>query len=375
MLPYDSGEYETALDRALEQVDYGDLRAEQAARRERGDSKLIGIGLSSYVEVCGVAPSKYIGLPGEGWGAGLWESANVKVHLTGKVVVTTGSQPHGQGHETSFAQVVSDQLGVPYDDVEIRHSDTLGTPFGYGSYGSRSLSVGGTAIVKSVDKVILKAKKLAAHMLEVSPDDIEFANGKATVRGVPGAEKTIQEIALAASVAYDLPEGMEPFLDETTYYDPPNCTYPFGTHICVVEVDRESGVIDLKRYVAVDDVGNVVNPLIVDGQIHGGIAQGLAQALYEGAVYDDNGELITGTLTEYAVPRASMVPFYELDRTVTPTPVNPLGVKGAGEAGTIASTPAVANALIDAVAHLGIKHIDMPITPERMWRAIAGAQA
>jgi len=299
----------------------------------------------------------------------------VKVHLTGKVVVTTGAQPHGQGHETSFAQVVSDQLGVPYDDVEIRHSDTLGTPFGYGSYGSRSLSVGGTAIVKSVDKVILKAKKLAAHMLEVSPDDIEFANGKATVRGVPGAEKTIQEIALAASVAYDLPEGMEPFLDETTYYDPPNCTYPFGTHICVVEVDRESGVIELKRYVAVDDVGNVVNPLIVDGQIHGGIAQGLAQALYEGAVYDDNGELITGTLTEYAVPRASMVPFYELDRTVTPTPVNPLGVKGAGEAGTIASTPAVANALIDAVAHLGIKHIDMPITPERMWRAIAGAQA
>lgn len=375
MLEYDSGNYEPALDLALDHVGYADLRADQAARRARGDQKLLGIGLSSYVEVCGVAPSKWIGLPGEGWGAGLWESANVKVHLTGKTVVTTGSLPHGQGHETSFAQVVSDQLGVPYDDIEIRHSDTMGTPFGYGSYGSRSLSVGGTAIVKSVDKVVLKAKKLAAHMLEVSFEDIEFENGKAYVRGVPGAAKTIQEIALAASVAYDLPEGMEPFLDETTYYDPPNCTFPFGTHICVVEVDRESGVIDIKRYVAVDDVGNVVNPLIVDGQIHGGIAQGLAQAMYEGAVYDDNGELTTGTMSEYAVPKASMVPFYELDRTVTPSPVNPLGVKGAGEAGTIASTPAVANALIDAVAHLGITHIDMPITPERLWRAIASAQA
>ncbi|MCC6703330.1 MAG: molybdopterin-dependent oxidoreductase, partial [Thermomicrobiales bacterium] len=269
MLPYDSGNYEPALDLALQQVDYAGLRAEQAKRRAEGSGKQLGIGLSTYVEVCGVAPSKYIGLPGEGWGAGLWESSNVKVHLTGKVVVTTGSQPHGQGHETTFAQVVAEQLGVPYEDVEIKHSDTLGTPFGYGSYGSRSLSVGGTAIVKSVDKVIAKAKRLAAHMLEVSPEDIEYEDGKAFVRGVPSSMKTIQEIALQASVAYDLPDGMEPFLDETSYYDPPNCTFPFGTHICVVEVDTDSGELEVVRYLAVDDVGNVVNPLIVDGQIHG----------------------------------------------------------------------------------------------------------
>jgi carbon-monoxide dehydrogenase large subunit len=375
MLEYDSGNYETALDLALQHVGYQELRAEQEHRRQSGDRKLLGIGLSSYVEVCGVAPSKWIGLPGEGWGAGLWESSNVKVHLTGKVVVTTGSLPHGQGHETTFAQIVSEQLGVPYEDIEIKHSDTHNAPFGYGSYGSRSLSVGGTAVVKSVDKVITKAKRLAAHLLEVSEEDIIFEDGKAHVKGVPTSMKTIQELALAASVGYDLPEGMEPFLDETTYYDPPNCTFPFGTHICVVEIDRDSGEVEVVRYIGVDDVGNVVNPLIVNGQFHGGIAQGLAQALYEGAVYDDNGELITGTMSDYAVPKASMVPTYELDRTVTPSPVNPLGVKGAGEAGTIASTPAVANAVVDALSHLGIKHLDMPLTPERLWRAMASAQA
>ncbi|MCC6791952.1 MAG: molybdopterin-dependent oxidoreductase [Thermomicrobiales bacterium] len=370
MLPYDSGNYEPALDKALDMVGYQNLRAEQAARRNSGSSKLLGIGLSSYVEVCGVAPSKWIGLSGEGWGAGLWESANVKVHLTGKTVVTTGSLPHGQGHETTFAQLVADELGVPYDDVEVMHSDTLGTPFGFGSYGSRSLSVGGTAIFKSVAKVKEKARRIAAHMLEAAPEDVVFENGKAYVKGMPASMKTIQEIALAAHVAYDLPEGFEPFLDETTYYDPPNCTFPFGTHICVVEVDKESGEVSLLRYVAVDDVGNVVNPLIVDGQIHGGIAQGLAQALFEGAAYNDDGQLLTGTMSDYAIPKASMVPFYELDRTVTPSPVNPMGVKGAGEAGTIASTPAVANAVIDAVSHLGVKHIDMPLTPEKLWRAV-----
>jgi carbon-monoxide dehydrogenase large subunit len=372
MLPYDSGNYEPALNKALQNVGYADLRKEQAARRARGDNKLLGIGLSSYVEVCGVAPSKWIGLPGEGWGAGLWESANVKVHLTGKVVVTTGSLPHGQGHETTFAQLVADELGVPYDDIQVEHSDTQAAPFGFGSYGSRSLAVGGTAIYKSVQKVRAKAMKLAAHMLEAAEEDIVWENGKAYVKGSRDSAKTIQEIALAAHVGYDLPAGMEPYLDETTYYDPPNCTFPFGTHICVVEVDKETGEIDVLRYVAVDDVGNVVNPLIVDGQIHGGIAQGLAQALYEGAHYNDDGQLETGTLSEYAIPKAEMVPTYELDRTVTPTTVNPMGVKGAGEAGTIASTPAVANAVIDAVSHLGIKHIDMPLTPERVWRAING---
>lgn len=373
MLPYDSGNYEPALDKALAAVGYDRLRADQASRRQAGHNKLLGIGLSSYIEVCGVAPSKWIGLPGEGWGAGLWESANVKVHLTGKAVVTTGSLPHGQGHETTFAQIVADELGVPYDDVQIMHSDTLGTPFGYGSYGSRSLAVGGIAIFKSVEKVREKARLLAAHMLEAAEDDVVYENGKAFVKGAPDTAKTIQEIALQASVAYSLPDGMEPFLDETTYYDPPNCTFPFGTHICVVEVDKDSGEIALKRYVAVDDVGNVVNPLIVDGQVHGGIAQGLAQALYEGAHYDENGSLLTGTMSDYAIPKARMVPTYELSRTVTPSPTNPMGVKGAGEAGTIASTPAVVNAVVDAVSHLGIKHIDMPLTPERVWRAIQQA--
>jgi aerobic carbon-monoxide dehydrogenase large subunit len=370
MLPYDSGNYEPALDRALEAVGYRELREEQKRRIDNGASKLLGIGLSSYVEVCGVAPSKWIGLQGEGWGAGLWESANVKVHLTGKVVVTTGSTPQGQGHETTFAQLVSDELGIPYDDIDVEHSDTLGAPFGYGTYGSRSLSVGGTAIFKSVGKIKEKARRITAHLLEANFEDVVYENGKCFVKGSPESGKTIQEIALAASVGYDLPREIEPFLDETTYYDPPNCTFPFGTHICVVEIDRDTGHAVPITYVAVDDVGNVLNPLIVDGQVHGGIAQGLAQALYESAYYNEDGQLVTGTMSDYAVPKASMVPSYQMDKTCTPTPVNPMGVKGAGEAGTIAATPAVANAVIDGLKHLGVKHIDMPMTPERVWRAM-----
>ncbi|HLL49625.1 MAG TPA: molybdopterin cofactor-binding domain-containing protein [Thermomicrobiales bacterium] len=373
MLPYDSGDYVPALDKALQQAGYASLLEEQANRRANGSSKLLGIGLASYVEVCGVAPSKWIGLSGEGWGAGLWESAQVRVYLTGKVAVTTGSLPHGQGHETTFAQLVSDELGVPYEDIEIEHSDTKGTPFGFGSYGSRSLAVGGTAIYKSVQKVVEKAKLLAAHMLEAAPEDIVYENGKAWVKGSPDAVKTIQDIALQAHVAYDLPPGMEPALEAVTYYDPPNCTFPFGTHVCVVEVDRDTGQVEIVKYVAVDDVGNVINPMIVDGQLHGGIAQGIAQALYEGAVYADNGELITATMNDYAIPKASMLPTYELDRTVTTTTVNPMGAKGAGEAGTIGSTPAVANAVVDALSHLGVKHLDMPYTPERVWRAMLSA--
>jgi aerobic carbon-monoxide dehydrogenase large subunit len=375
MLPYDSGNYSPALDKALQQVGYTDLLAEQAARRANGSSKLLGIGLSSYVEVCGIAPSKWIGLSGEGWGAGLWESAEVRVYLTGKVSVTTGSLPHGQGHETTFAQLVSDELGIPYEDIEIEHSDTKGTPFGFGSYGSRSLAVGGTAIYKSVQKVVEKAKLLAAHMLEAAPEDIVYENGKAWVKGSPDAVKTIQDIALQAHVAYDLPPGMEPALEAVTYYDPPNCTFPFGTHVCVVEVDRDTGQVEIVKYVAVDDVGNVINPMIVDGQLHGGIAQGIAQALYEGAAYAENGELITATMNDYAIPKASMLPTYELDRTVTTTTVNPMGAKGAGEAGTIGSTPAVANAVVDALSQLGVQHLDMPYTPERVWRAMHGQDA
>ncbi|MDQ5854187.1 MAG: xanthine dehydrogenase family protein molybdopterin-binding subunit [Chloroflexota bacterium] len=368
MLPYDSGNYEPALDKALELIGYQDFRQHQAEARQQG--RLLGIGLCSYVEVCGVAPSKWIGLLNEGWGAGLWESANVKVHLTGKVVATIGTLPHGQGHETTFAQIVADELGVPYEDVIVEHGDTQGTPFGYGTYGSRSAAVGGVAVYKSVAKIKEKARRIAAHMLEAAVEDIVFEDGKAYVRGAPDSAKTIQEIALQAHIAYDLPEGMEPYLDETTYYDPPNCTFPFGTHVCTVAIDPDTGVVTLLRYVAVDDVGKVINPMIVDGQLHGGIAQGLAQALYEGAVYDENGQLVTGSLMDYAIPKAHMVPTYELARTETPSPVNPLGVKGAGEAGTIASGTAVANAVIDALSHLGIRHLDMPYTAERVWRSI-----
>jgi aerobic carbon-monoxide dehydrogenase large subunit len=365
-LKYDSGNYEKALDRALELAGYKELRAEQEQARKEG--RLMGIGLSSYIEICGVAPSAWMGQ--QGWGAGLWESANIRVHLTGKIVVTTGSSPHGQGHETTMAQLVAHELGVPVEDVIVQANDTLGTPFGYGTYGSRSAAVGGTAVHLSAQKIIEKAKRLAAHMLEANVQDLIYEDGKVFVKGAPAKTKSIQEIALAAAVGYSLPEGMEPYLDETSYYDPPDCTFPFGTHICVVEVDKDTGQVDVKRYVAVDDVGNVINPMIVDGQLHGGIAQGLAQALYEGAVYDDNGTLLSGSLLDYAVPTAAMLPKYEHDRTVTPSPVNPLGVKGAGETGTIAATPAVVNAVVDALAPLGVKNLDMPLTPQRLWNAM-----
>lgn len=366
LLPYDSGNYEPALDKALAMAGYADFRQEQAAARKQG--RYLGLGISSYVEICGIAPTSWI--MSEGWGAGLWESANVRVQLTGKVTVFTGSMPHGQGVETTFAQIVADELGVPYEDVEIEYGDTANTPFGYGTYGSRSLAVGGVAMKKSLDKIKEKAKRIAAHMLEANPADMEFADGKAFVKGSPDRAKALAEIAAAAAVGAGLPAGEEPFLDETTYYDPPNCTFPFGTHICILEVDPDTGRIDLKRYIAVDDCGHQINPLIVEGQIHGGIAQGLAQALYEHAVYDENGQLMSGTLMDYALPTAAMVPHFETDSTVTPSPVNPLGVKGAGEAGTIASAQAVMNAVIDALSPLGVKHMQMPATPENVWKAI-----
>ncbi|GIK65394.1 MAG: aldehyde dehydrogenase [Chloroflexota bacterium] len=369
-LKYDSGQYEKALDLALKMLGYENFRKEQAEARKQG--RYLGVGFSSYVEICGVAPSAWIGLPGEGWGAGLWESANVRVHLTGKVVVTTGSQSHGQGHETSVAQVVAGELGISVDDVIVQHSDTLGTPFGYGTYGSRSTAVGTVAVYNSLQKIKEKAKLLGAHMLEAAPEDVVYEDGKVFVKGSPDQSKTIQEIAGAAALAYSLPAGMEPFLDNTSYYDPPNCTFPFGTHICVVEVDKESGEVKIKRYIAIDDVGKVINPMIVEGQVHGGIVQGVAQALWEGAVYDDNGQLLTGSLMDYAIPKADFFPTFETDRTETPTPVNPLGVKGAGETGTIASTPAVVNAVVDALAPFGVKHMDMPVTPPKIWRVLQG---
>jgi len=372
-LHYDTGDYEKALDRALEIVGYEDFRREQAEARQQGRYR--GIGFSTYVEICGAAPSAWIGTVGEGWGASMWESANVRVHLTGKAVVTIGTQPQGQGHETTTAQIVASELGIPIEDVTVELGDTQGAPFGYGTYASRSAAVGAIAVYNSLQRIKQKARRVGAHMLEADVEDVEFEAGRAFVKGSPETGKTIQEIAGAAALAYDLPEGEEPFLDDTTYYDPPNCTFPFGTHVAVVDVDPESGQVRLERYVAVDDVGRVINPMIVDGQVHGGVAQGVAQALWEGAVYDDQGQLTTSSLLDYAIPKAEFLPPLEVERTETPTDVNPLGIKGAGETGTIASTPAVVNAVVDALAPLGIRHLDMPLTPERVWRAMREAGA
>jgi aerobic carbon-monoxide dehydrogenase large subunit len=371
-LPIDSGNYAPALDKALTMAGYYQIGQAKEEARRRG--RYVGVGISSYLEACGVAPSKWIGAAGEGWAAGLWESANIRVHLTGKVVVTTGSQNHGQGHETTMAQVVAQELGVAFDDVIVEHSDTAGTPFGYGTYGSRNAAVGGIAAQIAASKIIDKGRRLAAHMLEASADDIEFADGTFKVKGSPDKVKTIQEVALAASVGYDLPAGMEPFLDETAYYDPPNVSWPFGSHVAIVEVDPETGVVDLQRYIAVDDCGKKINPLIVDGQIHGGIVQGVGQAIWEGAVYGSDGQLLSGSMLDYALPRASWLPLLELDETVTPSPENPLGVKGVGETGTIASPAAVVNAVMDALAPLGIRHIDMPLSAPAVWRAIQSAK-
>jgi carbon-monoxide dehydrogenase large subunit len=368
----DSGNYEPALNKAITTAGYLDLEEKRAEAKSRG--KLLGMGLSTYIEVCGVAPSKWIGAVGEGWGAAMWESANIRVHLTGKTVVTMGTQPQGQGHETTYAQVVSSELGIPMDDIVVQHSDTLGTPFGYGSYGSRTSSVGMTAAIKAAGKIKEKARKYAAHMLEASPDDVEIVGAEYRVKGSPDRKKTLQEIAFALDLAFDAPEGMEPYLDETAYHDTPNCTWPFGTHIAVVEIDEQTGKVDLVRYVAVDDVGKKINPLIVDGQLHGGIAQGVGQALWEQAVYGEDGQLLSGSMLDYALPRAAWLPNIELDETVTPSPVNPIGVKGVGEAGAIASTAAVANAVNDALSPLGIKHLDMPFTAQTVWRAIQSAK-
>jgi carbon-monoxide dehydrogenase large subunit len=369
----DSGNYEPAMDMALKTVGYGSLDKAKTDARARG--KYLGLGLSTYIEVCGVAPSKWIGAVGEGWGAAMWESANLKVHLTGKVVLTMGTQPQGQGHETTFSQIIASELGLPMEDIVVQHSDTQGTPFGYGSYGSRTGSVGGAAAVKAAGKIREKARHYAAHMLEASVDDIEVEGNEYRVKGSPEKKKTLQEIAFALDLGFSLPEGMEPYLDETVYHDTPNCTWPFGTHIAVVEIDEETGKVDLVRYVAVDDVGKKINPMIVDGQLHGGIAQGVGQALWEGAVYGDDGQLLSGSMLDYAVPRASWFPHFELGETVTPSPVNPLGVKGVGEAGAIASTAAVANAVIDALSPFGIRHLDMPFTAPKVWRAMHDKEA
>ncbi|MBM4439739.1 MAG: molybdopterin-dependent oxidoreductase [Candidatus Rokubacteria bacterium] len=370
---YDSGDYAGALDKLLQLFDYKKLRAEQAEARTQG--RLLGVGFSTYIEACSIAPSKLVGALGAG--AGLYESGKVRVHPTGGVTVYTGSHAHGQGHETTFAQLVADDLGIPIEQVEIVHGDTGLIPFGMGTYGSRSASVGGTAIRMSIDKIKEKGKKIAAHLLEASPKDVEYVNGQFQVKGVPSKAVPFGAVALTAYVPHNFPEGLEPGLEETSFYDPSNFCFPFGAHACVVEVEQETGKVKLLRYVAIDDVGNVINPMIVDGMVHGGVAQGVGQALWEGAVYDgDSGQLVTSTMMDYAMPKADMLPMYETGRTVTPTPVNPLGIKGAGETGTIAATPAVVNAVVDALGGLGVDHIEaMPLTPERVWKIIQAAKA
>ncbi len=371
-LQFDTTDYGTALDRALEMADYEAARAEQARRREAGDTRLLGIGFSSYVEMCGLAPSQV--LASLNYGAGGWDAATVRMLPTGQAEVVTGSSPHGQGHVTSWSQIAADTLGIGFDDVTVLHGDTQVAPHGMNTYGSRSLSVAGVAMSIACERVVEKARQLAAHLLEVSPEDLEFEAGAFTVRGVPDRAKTIQEVAFAAWTAHSLPDGMEPGLEASCVWDPPNFTFPFGTHICVVEIDVETGATEIVRYVAVDDCGRVINPQIVDGQVHGGIAQGIAAALYEEALYTEDGSLQTGSMLNYLVPSAAEIPRFELDRTVTPSNSNPLGVKGIGEAGTIASTPAVVNAVVDALSHLGVRDITIPTTPERVWRAIRAAK-
>jgi carbon-monoxide dehydrogenase large subunit len=365
-LVYDSGNYAGTLDRALAHAGYDQLRQEQAAARAQG--RYIGIGVSVYVEVCGLGPSQVAGAVG--FQGGLWESAIVRVHPSGRAQVFIGASPHGQGEETTFAQIVADEIGLSTEDVKVVHGDTDVTPMGWGTYGSRTTAVGGAALAVAVRKIKDKAKLLASHLLEAAVEDIEFDSGRFFVKGAPDKAKSIQELALMANVAWNLPQGMEAGLEASSFYDPPNFVYPFGAHVAVVEVDPKTGQVALKRYVAVDDCGPQINPMIVEGQVHGGVVQGIGQALWEEAVYDGTGQLLTGSLADYAIPRADVLPDIEVLSTVTPSPHHPLGVKGIGEAGTIASTCTVYNAVIDALEPFGVRAIRMPMTPERVWRAI-----
>ncbi|MBV9610641.1 MAG: xanthine dehydrogenase family protein molybdopterin-binding subunit [Acidobacteria bacterium] len=383
-LDYDSGDYELALAKALSNADYKKLREEQKKARAAG--RLVGIGLSSYVEICALGPSQ--AMP-----AGGWESATVRIDPTGSVTVMTGASPHGQGQETSFAQIAADELGVDMKDVSVVHGDTAVVQYGIGTFGSRATAVGGTAMLMAIEKLKEKATKIAAHMLQVDASRVAFVDGKFTVMAMkaaagggggapqlvppgPGSKTlSMKEVALAAHLAREIPPDTEPGLSATYFFEPKNFTFPFGTHIAVVEIDRETGEPHFLRYVAVDDCGKVINPMLVDGQVQGGIVQSIGQALYEEVVYDEQGQLVTGTLMDYCVPRAHMVPQLELDRTETPTPVNPLGVKGVGEAGTIGATPAIVNAIVDALSEFGVRHVDMPVRPEAIWKIINSGKA
>jgi aerobic carbon-monoxide dehydrogenase large subunit len=365
-LSYDSGDYPGGLKTVLQHVQYGDLRRQQIEARRQG--RYLGIGLATYVEICGLGPSQVAGAIG--FQGGLWESAIVRVHPTGKVHVFIGASPHGQGEETTFAQLVAHEIGVDVNDVKVVHGDTEMVPMGWGTYGSRTTAVGGAALILAARKVRDKAKVIAAHLLEAAVEDMDYADGRFFVKGAPDRAKTIQDIALMANVAWNMPAGVEAGLEASMFYDPPNFAYPFGSHLAVVEVDAETGQIALKRYVALDDCGPQINPVIVEGQVHGGVVQGIGQALWEEAVYDESGQLVTGSMLDYALPRADRLCDIEVLHTVTPSPHHPLGLKGVGEAGTIASTAAISNAVIDALAPFGVDTLRMPFTPERVWKAI-----
>ncbi|HYZ79732.1 MAG TPA: molybdopterin cofactor-binding domain-containing protein, partial [Solirubrobacteraceae bacterium] len=369
---YDSGNYEAALDKLLTRIDPAAVRREAEELRKRGIYR--GIGFCTYTEICGNAPTRVIGPSGFGLQGGGWESATVRVHASGAVTVYTGTSPHGQGHETGFAQIVADRLGIDPSQIDVIHGDTQTGPFGLDTYGSRSLAVGGEAVARTAAKVAAKARSIVAHQLEAAPEDIELHDGKFTVRGSPDKGMTLAEVAGAAYVPENLPDGMEPGLDEQSFYDPENFVFPFGAHACVVDVDAETGKVDIVRYVAVDDCGPAINPMLIEGQVHGGITHGLGQALFERIHYNEDGQLVTGTFVDYALPTAAELPSFETDRTETPSPVNSLGVKGVGEAGTIAGSATVTNAVIDALRPLGVDYINMPLTPMRVWEAINQGQ-
>jgi aerobic carbon-monoxide dehydrogenase large subunit len=370
---YDSGDYHGTLDKLMSKLDLDAFEHERGELRERGIYR--GIGFSTYMEICGLAPSRIVGPAGVGIQAGFWESAIVRVHPSGSVTVFTGTSPHGQGLDTSMAQIVADRLGTSPEVVEVIHGDTNTGPYGMGTYGSRSLSVGGESVARAAQKVQDKAKRIVAHLLEAAPEDIEVSGDTFAVRGSPDKGMALAEVSAAAYIPENLPDGMEPGLEETTFYDPENFVYPFGAHACVVDVDAETGQVDIARYVAVDDCGPAINPMLIEGQIHGGVVHGIGQALYERIHYDENGQLVTGTFVDYCLPSAADVPNIETDRTETPSPTNSLGVKGVGEAGTIACTPAVVNAVVDALRPLGVTFINMPLSSMRVWETIQEAKA
>ncbi len=371
-LQYDSGNYEAATAKAKEMFGYDELRAEQRRRRESNDPVQLGIGVSTFTEMCGLAPSRLLG--SLNYGGGGWEHASIRMLPTGKVEVVTGLSPHGQGHETALSQIVADRLGLPFEDIEVLHGDTQISHKGMDTYGSRSLVVGGEAVVRAADKVIERARPIAAHLLEASVDDVEFTGGRF---GVKGTDKGlgIAEIALASFAAHNLPDGVEPGLDSDATFDPESFSYPHGTHLCAMEIDTETGGVKMRKYVCVDDIGNIVNPLIVAGQVHGGLVQGIAQALWEEAVHDESGTLVSASFVDYLVPTAADTISFDIDHTTSPSTTTALGTKGVGEAGTIASTPAVVNAVVDALRPFGVNDVRMPCTPERIWKAIHARDA